>query len=153
MMNRQINGRTPKAALLLAMTVCGASRLLGGDVMIERPAPTFGMVGIAQSETARLNAVLVQPAVQQSAACVVDMKFVDSAGRTLAIAQKVQLRPGVAQHLDLPGTRAYMWQPAAALRSQIRAEITPLEGVCTVAQTLELFDTATGKTSLVVNPN
>jgi hypothetical protein len=141
--------------IALALAVAAAGQAFAGDLLIERPNPAFGLVGITPSETARLNAVLLLPAVQPftTPSCVVEMRFIDNAGRTLAVAQKVHLRPNEAVLLDLPGTQAYMWQPLRGNRSQIRAEIRTLEPgvVCPVAQTLELFDTATGKTSVVIN--
>jgi hypothetical protein len=137
--------RLAQAGLLYTAALCG------GVGQVQAGA---GLVSITRFETARLSAVLEQPAGLASGVCIVDMKFVDGAGRTLAAVQNVQLRPGVAGHLDLPGTRAFAWQSTAGFRPLIRPLISSISGACgNLALTLEMLDSATGQASIVANNN
>jgi hypothetical protein len=140
-------GLLNRGLIVLAGLAVTTGAAFAGDLLIER----FGMIGVTFSETARLNAVL-QPGAHQE--CVVDMRFVDSQNRTLVAAQKVRLRPNIAEFIDLPGTNAYMWSGEHKTRPQVRAIITPMFPAtgCKVSQTLEVFDTLSGKTSVVVQP-
>jgi hypothetical protein len=143
---------TRHTAAIAALAICSASQAIVA-AEIEAPA-ALGAIGITPGETARFSAVLLPPAVQSESAapCVVEMRIVDTLSKTLAVLQKVLLRPGQVVSLDLPGNQAYMWQPMRGNRAQIRAEIRSIDagGSCPVAQTLEVFDTNSGKTSAVL---
>jgi hypothetical protein len=140
-------GLLNRGLMILAGIAASTGAVCAGDLVTER----FGMIGVTFSETARLSAVLHPGAHQE---CVVDMRFVDSQNRTLVAAQKVRLRPNIAEFIDLSGTNAYMWSGEHKIRPQVRALITPMFPAtgCKVSQTLELFDSLSGKTSIVVQP-
>lgn len=144
---------TRQAVAIAALAICSASQAIVAAEIEAAPA-VLGSIGITPGETARFSAVLLLPAVQieSAAPCVVEMRIVDSLSKTLAVLQKVLLRPGQIVSLDLLGNQAYMWQPMRGNRAQIRAEIRVIDAAsaCPVAQTLELFDTNTGKTTAVV---
>lgn len=83
-----------------------------------------------------------------------ELRFSDNRNRTLAVLQKVQLRPNVAVQLDLPGTLAYMWQPIKGSRSPIRAQVKALfvQNGCPAVATMEVFDNATGRGTYMWTP-
>ena len=120
------------------------------------PPGKWGMVGITPYETGRLNVITNDESAAQG--CAIALGFSDAGGRTLKIQSKI-LRKGEAQFTDLMGADA-------VTRGELRAEIQPYlldppEGrnyapgpwsvACKgVLATFELFDRATGKTSLLV---
>ena len=136
--------------MFFAVAALAAGSAFAGDLVIERPAD-FGIVGIAATETARISVVLRDDPFFRPGDpvpnCVVDLRFSDNMNRTLAVLQKVQLRPNVAVQLDLPGTLAYMWQTTRGLRSPIRGQVKPLyiQNGCPAVVSMEVFDDATGK--------
>ena len=119
---------------------------------------TFGMVGIAEGQTARLN--VLSPGVQAPAAtgilCSALLTFLDDQGSTLKSAT-VTVAPGKSALLDLDADtdlKLMMDQ-----RKQIRATIQippalPPAGTqpvfCNLFPTLEIFDRVTGKTQIIV---
>ena len=114
---------------------------------------TFGMVGIAAGQTARLN-VLNVGGQGQAVECIASMIFVDDQGALLKT-NTFKMRPGRSVSLDLVadvdlglGTND---------RRQIRAVLARLPGeapqnapTCVLAPTLEIFDRFTGRTSIVM---
>jgi hypothetical protein len=130
---------------------------------------TFGMVGVALNQTARLNVVnAAAPPTGPVALVVCSMTlqlFDDQANKVAELAVD-NLAPGKALHLDLA-------RPAAApnvtapLRIQVRGVVivggrvtpqpvdtpalpVPVPSVCAVVPTLEVFDNDTGKTQVVL---
>lgn len=119
----------------------------------------FGMVGIAQGQTARLNVVNIGN--PDELPCEVALQFLDGEGNTLA-EQGIIIIGGKAASLDLdaaelggPDTRAG--------RVQIRALMKVLGGPDTkntdgatcgdyLLSTLEIFDSRTGQTTVILNP-
>jgi hypothetical protein len=128
---------------------------------------TFGMVGITPGQTARLNVVNAippgPPNIPPGPPIRVTLMFVDSNGNPFNIGDApsrttVTLLPGQSTFLDLalsgdalpvgaPGI-----QPGTPARLQMRALISDCEGCSrgVVVPTLEVFDNATGKTTLVM---
>jgi hypothetical protein len=152
-----IFSRNARTILMLAVAACGAHSALAGDIGIERPAD-FGIGGVANSETARISVVLrddpfFKPG-DPAPVCVVELRFSDNMNRTLAVLQKVQLRPNVAVQLDLPGTQAYMWQTVKGVRSPIRGQVKALhvQNGCPAIATMEVFDDVTGKGTYMWTP-
>jgi hypothetical protein len=121
----------------------------------------FGMVGIAPGQTARLNIF-----IPDGAPNMVSLSFVDSNGAQLidpVSAQPAQtnliLSSGPAASLDLAYPSGSASGPfASGGRVEIRAlvEVSSVDGdqdASEVVSDLELFDTATGKTSVVLFPH
>ncbi len=118
------------------------------------PPGKWGMVGITPYETGRLNVVTNDSTPAQG--CTIGLGYLDADGRALKTDFKV-LRTGRAQYLDLMGIDAVP-------RGEMRAEIQPFlnerpmdrpngfpPGPCRgVIATFEVFDPATGKTSLLI---
>jgi len=119
---------------------------------------TFGMVGIAAGQTARLNvvnAVPIGPPVR------VTLMFVDGNGNPFNIGgvllqTTVRLSPGQSSFLDLNGDAIPVGPPiippGSPTRTQIRALVSDCEGCSSglVVPTLEVFDNVTGKTTLMM---
>jgi hypothetical protein len=119
----------------------------------------FGMIGIVQGQTARLNVVNIGDPNQSP--CEVTLQFLDGEGNTLA-ERGIIIIGGKATSLDLdadelggPDTRAG--------RVQIRAVTKVLGGRDTkntdvatcgdnLLSTLEIFDNTTGQTTVILNP-
>ena len=122
--------------------------------------PRFGMVGIAEGQTARLNMVNLLPAGPAAVPpgpCRAELQFLDGDGNVLA-ARRVRLEAGHAAFLDFTPASVPIntnGDAVAPLRAEIRAsvnvgvgEIPP--GPCRA--TLEIFDNATARTAVFVPP-
>ena len=123
---------------------------------------TFGMVGIAEGQTARVNAL--NPGVAPPALgviCPAQLTFLDGQGNVLKTAT-VSVLPGKESFLDVVAINDLAL--AIDQRKQIRATITippftvpppnptttPIATACTLIGTLEIFDTISGKTQVVL---
>jgi hypothetical protein len=100
------------------------------------PAP--GLFGITVLQTARLNVVAFPPDP-----CAGEISFVDAQGAQVGPSLAVNLGPGQAQFLDLPGT-------ALLTRLGQRAELRPVVvspngGVCVIST--EIYSSELGSTS------
>ncbi len=126
------------------------------------PAPvpdsrTSGMVGIALGQTARFN--VLNPASSSSATaptCSAVLTYYDATGATLKTST-VSVAPGTAGYLDL-FSDVDLALPAGQ-RKQIRATFLSLDVPATSTSTvsgcrlignLEIFNTATGATQVVI---
>ena len=93
-----------------------------------QPEPPLGMVGLARTQTAILNAVLTQPPDPAAPACVMVLSFVDAAGRLFhdaagnQVVKRVELRGNVAQSIQLRSQDAV---PDGQLRVPIRGVVQP----------------------------
>jgi len=117
------------------------------------------MLGITAEQTARLNVVNTKTCAQAQpcSPAQVELRFVNSNGTPITNADgqprqsTATLASGQSAFLDLNG--ASLLQSYAG-RVQIRAEVPACIGCGnskgTVLATLEIFDTATGKTTLVM---
>ncbi len=119
--------------------------------------PRFGMVGIAEGQTARLNLVnLLSPgaATIPPGPCRAELQFFDGDGNVVA-SRLVRLEAGHAAFLDFTPTFVPVntGDVAAPLRAEIRANVElgvaglP-PGPCRA--TLEIFDNATARTTIFV---
>jgi hydroxymethylglutaryl-CoA reductase len=125
---------------------------------------TTAMVGIADGQTARLN--LLNPGVLAPALgviCTARISFLDADGNLLK-STEVSVIPGRSAAFDLRSDADLSL--AAGDRTQIRATISlpspvgPLGGgvtttpiaivACTLIPTLEVFDTASGRTTVTL---
>src|SRR5262245_48193118 len=90
--------------------LCAAAMAMGAGpaaAFNPQPEPPLGMVGLARTQTAILNAVLTQPPDPVAPACVMVLSFVDASGRLFhdaagaEITKRVELRGNVAQSILL----------------------------------------------------
>jgi len=126
---------------------------------------TIGMVGITAGQTARLSVVNAYPSpppqLPNPPPTRLTLMFVDANGIPINIAgallqSTVTLNPGQSAFLDLNGD-AYPSPPPTypsppPNRVKIRALVSDCEGCDSglLVPTLEVFDNATGKTTLVM---
>ena len=135
---------------LAAAIVCVVAPIQGFNPQPDPPG-RWGMVGITPYETGRLNVVTNDPGAGQG--CAIALGFADSNGRTIRVESRI-LRTGRAQYLDMMGTEAV---PAGETRAEIQPYLLdladsrafPPDPCKSVMATFELFDRATGKTSIV----
>jgi hypothetical protein len=76
--------------------------------------PLFGMIGVTESQTVRVNVVAFPPDP-----CVGQLSFLNSHGASTGTALEVQLAPAQATSLDLPGS-------ALVTKLGQRAEVQPV---------------------------
>ena len=130
---------------------------------------TFGMVGLSTGQTARLN-VLALPVggpILAGGSCQVTFDFYNEAGKmvksgTATVAQ------GAAAHFDMLRTEVDSLAGRSEIRGTVRTAfvnpsavpmptpgtpvtpITPVYGFCSVLPTLEIFDSTSGQTTVVL---
>ena len=130
---------------------------------------TLGMVGVAPGQIARLNALNLlgccslanRPTQILSMPCNMTLSFVDDQGATLKSAS-MNIDSGKARHLDLARDEVNADSSRLQIRGVILQVVTPpgpfetpgmpIPGLlgCSVAPTLEIFDSATGITTAVL---
>jgi hypothetical protein len=141
-----------KFALSMFLIAAGAS---------AQTVHTFGMVGVAEGQIARVN--VLNPGEAPPAAvgvvCAAQLTFIDGAGVVLKTSS-VSVSPGRESYLDLFAD-IDLALPVNQ-RRQIRATITippvvvpppsttPVAPACTLIGTLEIFDAISGKTEVVL---
>jgi hypothetical protein len=117
---------------------------------------TFGMVGLAGGQTARLNVLnMGSQAPGAATTCLVSLLFLDDQGALLKT-NTLEVGPARSVSLDLDADKDLAL--AATQRRQIRGLIAPIPEVpppggtatCVLMPTLEIFDRLTGKTSIVM---
>jgi hypothetical protein len=125
------------------------------------PYVTFGMVGIIDGQTARLNALLLPTGgpLVAGGSCQVTFTFLNDQGATIASAT-MPATQNQAVHFDVPPLPT-----AATTRTEIRGTVqvaftvtpgsTAAAGPsCAVVPTMEVFNPTTGQTELVLeNPH
>jgi hypothetical protein len=107
------------------------------------PTPIFGALGVTALETVRLNVVAYPPDP-----CIGQLSFVNTAGIQVGNAIPVQLAPGQAVSLDLPGSTVVT---KLGQREEVRPVVTSSSGVC-VAST-EVYASGLGITVVYSLPN
>jgi hypothetical protein len=143
--------------LTCAFLVAGAA--LFAQSTIPAVVTTTGMVGLAEDQTARLN--LLNPGVlppATGAVCTASVVFMNAAG-TVVKSATVTVAPGKSGGVILDSLADL--NLAVGARQEIRAVIT-LQGAppvaagstlvpaCKLIPTLEVFDTLTGRTLVVL---
>lgn len=122
------------------------------------PYVTFGMVGITYSQSARLNALLLPtggPVVAGS--CQVTFTYLNDQGGTIA-STTMPVTQGQAVHFDYPPLPVPI---GGTTRTQIRGTVqaafvspsgspVPAAPSCAVVPTMEIYNLATGQTTLVL---
>ena len=158
MINRLTRART--------MAIGGAAVLLGLGVLSRAAGafnpqpdpPGFGMVGIAEGQTARLNVVNLGNAdpLHPPDPCRVELQFFDADGNAIA-GSRARVRPGQAVSLDYVAS----FVPAdiatgavVAARAEIRPAVNTDTGLLPpqCRATVEIFDNSTGRTGVFIPP-
>lgn len=121
-------------------------------VIINQQLSTFGMVGLATGQTARLNAfALPQGGPIIAGGCQVTFTFYDDQGTSLKSAT-LPVVPGQAVHYDLPSTATSTSVPPGPqeIRGTVRTNFTPptptpgpaIGAFCSVLPTMEIFNSS-----------
>jgi hypothetical protein len=149
----------PRSICVFALTATGLFAQTVSAPLVQETLTT-GMVGIAEGQTARLNTLnpgVAPPAI--GVVCSALLNFINGQGTVLKTAV-VSVSPGKNAWLDLFSDRDLGL--AADERTQIRATITvppilppagstaSLPPPCSLIGTLEIFDTLSGKTQVVL---
>jgi hypothetical protein len=138
------------AAVLLGILLF-ASQAHGQENPLPAPPDfTFGMVGLAPGQTARLSVVNIGSATPSPIPCFLELAFLDDAGKELK-QRFVQVDRGKAAFLDLPASDD-------GGRVQVRGIgfnplLIPVSLSCRLLPTLEVFNNDSGASSLILtNP-
>jgi hypothetical protein len=135
-------------------TQCDASaevfdNLLGGSSIVVSgspgyaTSPEFGLLGVTELQTVRLNVVAYPPDP-----CVGQLSFVNSSGVPVGSTLSVQLNPGQAGSLDLPGGTLVT---KLGQRAEVQPVVTAPNGGC-IAST-EVYNNAFGVTTAYFPPD
>jgi hypothetical protein len=155
------NLRSRRVAALGVVAVLlgvGALSRQAGAFNPQPDPPGYGMVGIADGQTARLNLVNLRTPDATGlppGPCRARLQFVDADGNELA-SRGVAPEAGHATFLDFAArfVPVNTVDAAAPLRAEIRAVVLTDNGIppgpCRV--TLEIFDNATGRSQVVLIP-
>jgi hypothetical protein len=152
--------RSPRFAAGAVVAVILASTALArtATAFNPQPDPPFGMVGIAQGQTARLNLVNAgsPTAALLPPPCRARLRFLDADGNVLT-RMTAEVAAGHSTFLDFSPVSIptnTVGDVVAPLRAEIRAEVTfiddELAPPCRV--NAEIFDNATGRTSILYAP-
>jgi hypothetical protein len=130
---------------------------------------TFGMVGLSSGQTARLNvfALPVGGPIIAGASCQVTFDFYNEAGKSVK-SGTATVAQGAAVHFDMLRTEVDSLAGRSEIRGTVRTAfvnpsavpmptpgtpvtpITPVYGFCSVLPTLEIFDSTSGQTTVVL---
>jgi hypothetical protein len=106
--------------------------------------PEFGMFGLTVLQTARVNVV-----AYPSQACVAQIGFVNASGVPVANTMNVQLAPGQAASLDLPGSTLVT---KLGQRSEVQPVVSAPNGGCVASAEVYLNGLGTTSTFFPVDP-
>jgi len=152
-------------ACLLAVLVFYPATHLGAQfsplLSSTPPYVTFGMVGIIDGQSARLNALLLPTGgpLVAGGSCQVTFTFLDDQGTTIA-STTMPATQNQAVHFDFPPLPT-----AATTRTEIRGTVqvaftvtpgstTAAGRACAIVPTMEVFNSTTGQTELLLeNPH
>jgi hypothetical protein len=107
------------------------------------PSPVFGMIGVTVLQTARLNVVAFPPEP-----CIAQLSFVNSQGAQVGNTLNVQLSPGQATSLDLPGSTLVT---GLGQRAEVQPVVSSTNGGC--AASAEVYINGLGTTSTFYPPD
>jgi hypothetical protein len=127
---------------------------------------TFGMVGLGTGQTARLNAFAlpVGGPIIAGASCQVTFDFYNEAGKSVKTGTAT-VAQGAAVHFDMLRTEVDSLAGRSEIRGTVRtAFVNPSavptpgtrvrrshpSGFCSVLPTLEIFDSSSGQTTVVL---
>lgn len=140
------------AGFFFNTTRAGAMASTMASTMIDSFSPNFGMFGITQGQTARLNVVNLETG--EFVPCIrVELSFIDGDGNTLL--QKVyDVDRGKSAFLDLNGNQFVGRGGRTQIRAQVRFVGTPDTRddpfFRNCLPTLEVIDNVTGRTNFIV---
>jgi hypothetical protein len=117
----------------------GVTTVVAPGVVGFPPAPVFGMLGVTSFQTVRLNVVAFPPDP-----CIGTISWGDKNGTPIGTSLAVQLSPGDATHLDLPGGGAL------GQRAEVRSVVTVNGGACIAS--VEVYSKTNGETRAVYFP-
>lgn len=163
------------AVLVPVMALCAIFAVFHLGAQPAMPAPvvnqqlsTFGMVGLASGQTARLNAFVlpmggtVMGTAIPAGTCQVTFTFYDANGKSLGTSGAESVLPGSAVHYDWPPP-ATTSNTAAAEPLEIRGTVStsfstptatpttvPIAAFCSVVPTEEIYNTSTGQVTAVL---
>ena len=146
-----------RAAGLIAMVGAAvAVTMVSGQAFNPQPEPpSFGMVGLARTQTAILNAVLTEAGGATRTGCDVVLSFLDADGEPFQdaagaeLSRRVTLEGGAAESLQLQGRHVLPAVQRVAIRARIEAAPEPAASDCGgLVATLEIVD-ARGRTSIL----
>jgi hypothetical protein len=134
-------------------------------IMIASPQfVTFGMVGLGTGQTARLNAFALPLGgpIIAGASCQVTFDFYNEAGKSVK-SGTATVAQGAAVHFDMLRTEVDSLAGRGEIRGTVRTAfvnpsalpmpgtpITPVSAFCSVLPTLEIFDSTSGLTAVVL---
>ena len=128
---------------------------------------TFGMVGLSTGQTARLNvfALPLGGPIIAGASCQVTFDFYDASGKSVKTGTAT-VAQGAAVHFDMLRTEVDSLAGRSEIRGTVRSAfvnpsavpmpgtpgtpITPVYGFCSILPTMEIFDSSTGQTTVVL---
>lgn len=113
-----------------------------GTLSVATPVE-FGMLGVTELQTARLNVVAFPPDP-----CVGQLSFVNAQGGQVGNTLNVQLAPGQAEWLDLPGITLVT---KLGQRAEVQPIVTVTNGSC--AASSEVYLNGLGTTSVYYPPD
>ena len=105
--------------------------------------PLFGMIGVSEWQTVRVNVVAYPPDP-----CVGQLSFVNSQGAPAGNALEVQLAPGQAAALDLPGS---VLVTKLGQRAEVQPVVSAPNGGCFAST--EVYLNGLGTTSVYYPPD
>ena len=131
-------------------------------IMVASPQyVTFGMVGLSTGQTARLNAFAlpVGGPIIAGASCQVTFDFYNEAGKSVKTGTATVAQGG-SIHFDMLRTEVDSLTGISEIRGTVRAAfvspsavLTPgtlVSGFCSVLPTMEIFDSLSGQTTVVL---
>jgi hypothetical protein len=104
------------------------------------PVPSFAMIGVTGLQTVRVNVVAYPPDT-----CVGQLSFVSSQGAPVGSTLQVQLAPGQATSLDLPGSALVT---KLGQRAEVQPVVTAPNGGCFAST--EVYLNGLGTTSVYI---
>jgi hypothetical protein len=164
---KSIRKVVPHCLLTFAVSIAAGVQTMPAADLPTWPGVGFAMAGLAPGQTARINALnvgggqVLQPSriAQGSCGGGVTFEFYSAAGELLKKTMIPNLSPGKAALLDL----SHKDLPKGAARTEVRAVLRfgysggapPSDEMvrlfeCNILPSLEIFETATGKTILVL---
>ncbi len=146
------------AALALAPLPLHAQRLpevtTSPAILATSSYVTFGMAGIASTQTARVNALNLAAGgpIILGGSCQVTVTFLDASGNTLAT-DSLPVGQGQAVHFDLLRSQAGSGVDPVEIRATVSAVFsvsatatTSSPAFCSIVPTMEIFNQNTGST-------
>ena len=117
------------------------------------------MVGVTADQVARIN--VLAPSInppdpdRPERACLVTLRVFDAEGRLVADSEGLEVPTGQARSFEFPvppGTDGRAQLRAVVLSANPPEPDMPAGGPCPVVSTLEVYDAATGRTTILAAP-